>query len=461
MTGDIALKAIAEKTSVWEAHAKDIWTHPETAYNEVRTCAVTAELLRSLGAEVQTGLYGMPTALRAQWGSGKPAIGFLGELDALPGLSQKVCTHKEPVVAGAPGEGCGHNLLCVAPLAAAYGLARELKETGHPGTVVYYGCPAEEALTGKGFMARGGAFRELDIAFSWHGAGRNRVTTGIMTGLNSAKFHFKGRTAHAAGCPQDGRSALDAVELMNVGANYLREHVTMDNRIHYVITEGGMAPNIVPDSATVWYFVRALTREGVEDTWRRLILVAEGAAHMTETTLEIENLGGCWPTLENPVLVKLLHDALETVEKPFWTAEELDFAEAINVQNPGYAEMKKASDYEGPIRTGVDPIAHENGYGSTDVGDVQHIVPCAAVNTATWNCAAPGHSWQVTACVGSSIGLKGMLYGARALALAGAQAAADPTIIVAAQNEFRSAMAGKEYRCPMTPDIPVPQPKVN
>ncbi len=459
MIGDIALRAVREKESLWIAHEKKIWENPEIAYDEVNTCAITAELLRGLGFSVETGLYGMPTALRAEWGSGGPVIGFLGEFDALPGLSQKVSTRQEPVAEGAPGEGCGHNLLCVAPLAAAYGLKEELKASGRPGTVVYYGCPAEEALTGKVFMARGGAFRELDIAFSWHGAVRNAVTHGTMTGLNSAKFHFTGRTAHAGGCPENGRSALDAVELMNVGANYLREHVTMDNRIHYVITEGGMAPNIVPDRACVWYFVRALTREAVEDTYRRLVLVAEGAAHMTETKLDVEFLGGCYPTLENHVLTALLHQSLKDVEKPVWTKEELDFAEALNVQNAAYEQMKLAPDYDGPISGRVGEIRTENGYGSTDVGDVQHIVPCSEVNTATWNLAAPGHSWQVTSCSGSSIGAKGMLYGARAMALAAAKAAADPEIIAAAQAEFQKATAGKPYRCPIGGDVPVPMPK--
>lgn len=457
MVGEVALKAIQAREERFVAHAKKIWEHPETAYNEVSTCAVTAELLRELGFVVETGMYGMPTALRASWGSGEPTIGFLGEFDALPGLSQKVSTRQEPVQEGAPGEGCGHNLLCVAPLAAAYGLKEELRASSRPGTVVYYGCPAEEALTGKVFMARGGAFRELDLAFSWHGAARNCVMRGVMTGLNSAKFHFTGRTSHAGGAPENGRSALDAVELMNVGANYLREHVTMDNRIHYVITDGGMAPNIVPDKACVWYFVRALTREAVEDTYRRLVLVAEGAAHMTETKVEIEFLGGCYPTLENRVLSDVIYQSLQEVEKPVWTKEELEFAEAINVQNPNYDQIKRRPDYDGPLGVSVG-IREENGFGSTDVGDVQHIVPCAEVNTASWNCAAPGHSWQVTSCAGSSIGMKGMLYGARALALTAAKVAADPQLVAAAKAEFLKATRGKPYRCPIPADVPVPMP---
>jgi aminobenzoyl-glutamate utilization protein B len=459
MIGDTALKAVNEKENVWKEHAEKVWNFAETAYKEVNTSAATAELLKSLGFKVETGVYGMPTALRAEWGSGKPVIGFLGELDALPGLSQKVGTVKEPVKAGAAGHGCGHNLLCTVPLAAAYGLKEELKASGRPGTVVYYGCPAEEALTGKVFMARGGAFRELDIAFSWHGASKNQTSYGTMTGMNSAIFRFTGRTSHAGGSPEKGRSALDAVEIMDVGANYLREHVTMDNRIHYVIVDGGMAPNIVPDHAAVWYFVRALTREAVEDTYRRLVLCAEGAAHMTETKLDIEFLGGCYPTLENHVLTDLLQQGLKDIKGPVWTKEELDFADKLNRDNDGYEELKKDPDYDGPLSAHVSPIFTGYIYGSTDVGDVQHICPCSELNTAAWNAAAPGHSWQITSCVGMSIGEKGMMYGARVLALTAARAAADPKIIEAAKAEFARSTGGKAYSCPIPAEVPVPMPE--
>lgn len=460
MTGERALAAIREKEGLFVSHARKLWETPETGYNEKKACAATAGLLRELGFDVETGLYGMPTVLRATRGSGAPVIGFLGEFDALPGLSQTVDVEKRPVCEGAPGHGCGHNLLCVAPLAAAYGLAEELKASGKQGTVVYYGCPAEEALTGKPFMARGGAFRELDLAFSWHGATTNYVTYGTMTGLNSAKFHFSGRTSHAGSAPEKGRSALDAVELMNVGANYLREHVTMDTRIHYSITDGGMAPNIVPDKASVWYYVRALNRAGLEDTYRRLILCAEGAAHMTETNVEVEFLGGCYPTLENRVLVDLVHECFGEVERPVWTAEELDFAERLNAHNPGYEALKRSPRFSGAIASRIEPIGNDDVFGSTDVGDVEHITPCVMVFTASWNSAAPGHSWQITACAGGSIGAKGMLYGARVLALAGAKAAADPAIVVAAKAEFLSSTEGEPYRCPIPDDVPVPMPNV-
>ena len=460
MIDTIATKAVDQNAGILTALAKKIWANPETAFNEVNACKWTAETLRNAGFEVETGYVGMPTAIRAVWGKGHPVIGFLGEYDALPGLIQKVSTEKEPLVPGAPGQGCGHNLLGVACIGAALGMKAELEATGKEGTVVFYGCPAEEVLTGKAFMAREGAFTDLDVAFSWHGATTNNVTLGTMTGLNSAVFHFHGITAHAGGDPHNGRSALDAVEIMNVGANYLREHVTSDVRIHYVIKEGGTAPNIVPDKASVWYYVRALSREAVEDTYRRLVLVAEGAAHMTETKLEIEFMGGCYNTLNPVMLTTLTHDVMEQIAMPQWTAEENAFAETLNGKSQQYEAVKAKGVLEhGPLCTFVEPVLNENGYGSTDVGDVQHIVPCVQVMTATCNLAAPGHSWQITACAGTDIGMKGMLFGSKVMAATAMKLVEDPKLIEEAREEFKKQMNGKTYKCPIPKEIPIPQPQ--
>ena len=456
MIDTIATKAVDQNAGILTALAKKIWANPETAFNEVNACKWTAETLRNAGFEVETGYVGMPTAIRAVWGKGHPVIGFLGEYDALPGLSQKVSTEKEPLVPGAPGQGCGHNLLGVACIGAALGMKAELEATGKEGTVVFYGCPAEEVLTGKAFMAREGAFTDLDVAFSWHGATTNNVTLGTMTGLNSAVFHFHGITAHAGGDPHNGRSALDAVEIMN----YLREHVTSDVRIHYVIKEGGTAPNIVPDKASVWYYVRALSREAVEDTYRRLVLVAEGAAHMTETKLEIEFMGGCYNTLNPVMLTTLTHDVMEQIAMPQWTAEENAFAETLNGKSQQYEAVKAKGVLEhGPLCTFVEPVLNENGYGSTDVGDVQHIVPCVQVMTATCNLAAPGHSWQITACAGTDIGMKGMLFGSKVMAATAMKLVEDPKLIEEAREEFKKQMNGKTYKCPIPKEIPIPQPQ--
>lgn len=460
MIDTVATRAVDQNAEILTGLAEKIWENPETAFNEVKACEWTAEVLRNAGFEVEVGYVGMPTAIRAIWGKGHPRIGFLGEYDALPGLSQKVSTEKEPVTPGAPGQGCGHNLLGVACVGAALGMKAELEATGKEGTVVFYGCPAEEVLTGKAFMAREGAFTDLDAAFSWHGSPTNNLTTGVMTGLNSAVFHFHGVTAHAGGDPHNGRSALDAVELMNVGANYLREHVTSDVRIHYVIREGGTAPNIVPDKASVWYYVRALSREAVEDTYRRLVLVAEGAAHMTETKLEIEFMGGCYNTMNPVMLTNLTHDVMEQVERPQWTEEEKAFAETLNSKSQQYDRVKESGILEdGPLCTFVSPVRNENGYGSTDVGDVQHIVPCVQVMTATCNLAAPGHSWQITACAGMSIGMKGMLFGSKVMAVTAMKLVDDPELVEKAKEEFKKQMNGRTYKCPIPKEVPIPQPQ--
>ncbi|MCI8934555.1 MAG: amidohydrolase [Clostridiaceae bacterium] len=460
MLETVAIKAVEQNEKVLVDLAKKIWEHPETAYNEVKACEWTAEVLRNAGFEVEVGYADLPTAIKATWGKGQPIIGFLGEYDALPGMSQKVCTVKDPVEAGAPGQGCGHNLLGVACLGGALGMKAELEATGKEGTVVYYGCPAEEALTGKTFMARNGAFVDLDLALSWHGGSVTGMNNGSSNGLNSAIFHFHGVTAHAGGDPHNGRSALDAVELMDVGANYLREHVTSDVRIHYVIKEGGTAPNIVPDKASVWYYVRAMSREAIEDTYNRLVKVAEGAAHMTETKLEIEFLGGCYNTLNNKVMTDVACDIIKNLPGPQWTQEELDFAQKLNEASPQYEAMKAAGLLEGsPIYTGEAKITTRDGGGSTDVGDVQHIVPCMMLTTATCNKAAPGHSWQITACAGMSIGEKGMIYGAKVLAATAMKMVDDPKLVEAAKAEFAESMKGKSYKCPIPKEIPIPQPQ--
>ncbi len=463
MTGSIAISKIREDKDKFIGLASKMWEHPETAYNEVNACKWTAELLKEYGFEVETGYANLPTCVMGRWGSGRPVIGLLGELDALPGLSQKVGLEKEAVCEGAPGQGCGHNLLNVACLSAAVGIKTEMEEKKLPGTVIFFGCPAEEVLTGKVFMAREGAFDGLDCAIAWHGGNSNGVSTGNSNGLNSAIFHFKGVTAHAGGDPFNGRSALDAAEIMSVGANYLREHVTSDIRIHYVYKEAGTAPNIVPDKASVWYYVRGANRKNIEDTYARLIKVAEGAAHMTETELEIEFLGGCYNSLHNMTLVKVAHECMTEIGAPKYTEEELEFARVLNEKSPRYEKLKAAGELDnGPLCDTVPPLVIEtgNGGGSTDVSDVAHICPTVEINTACWNLAAPGHSWQITSCSGMSIGFKGMLFGGETCAATALRIFEDPEILSKARAEFDEAMKGQPYKCPIPKDIPIPQPKV-
>ena len=459
MIGSIALDAIAAKREALKELELKIWNTPEIAYLEVEACKWTAEMLKNEGFDVEIGVGGVPTAIKATYGSGHPVIGLLGEYDALPGMSQKVQTEKEAVEAGCPGQGCGHNLLGVVHVGAAIGIKAEMIEKKLPGTIIYFGCPGEEQLTGKPFMARGGAFDGIDMCIAWHPSNGDRISIGTQTALNTAKFHFKGRTAHAGGDPHNGRSALDAVELMNVGANYLREHVTSDVRIHYTITEGGTAPNIVPDKACVWYYVRALSREAVEDTYARLVKIAKGAAMMTETEVEIEFLGGCYNTMANMVLSELVHKNIGAVPQDPWTPEEIQMArEMSEASGQNWENVRRAYNLgeNDTLSSTVQPIKFIDQYGSTDVGDVMHLVPTAMFFTASFPMGAPGHSWQNTASAGSSIGHKGMIYGARILAKTVLDCFENPDIVKAAKEEFDKATAGSKYLCPIPDEVPVP-----
>lgn len=457
--GSLAIRELEEKSHKIIDLAEKIWASPEIAFQETKASQWTGRLLEEEGFTVEYGYAGLPTAIRASFGQGKPVIGFLGEYDALPAMSQKVATAKEAVVSGEPGHGCGHNLLGAAHAGAVIAMKKEMEERQLPGTIVFYGCPAEETLNGKPFMARGGAFGELDLFFAWHPWAKNVISTGRFTGMNSAKFHFKGITAHAGGDPHNGRSALDAVELMNVGANYLREHVTDDVRLHYVITNGGMAPNIVPDRASVWYYIRALSREAVVETYERLINVARGAALMNDTQVEIEYMGGCYNTLQNKTLVRLVHETMTEQERPVYTEAETAFAAELNKTSANFDKWVAAGEIAADehIHRAICPVSSENAFGSTDVGDVQHIAPGVMFMTTTQNIGAAGHSWHNTACVGSSLGMKGMLYAARVMAVAGLKALYDPAIVEEARAEFDKTMNGRSYVNPIPQDTPIPQ----
>ncbi len=452
------IDAVMKEQGELDALAAKIYENPETAYNEVKASEWLCEALEKYGFKVEKGLYGMPTSIRAEWGHGHPVIGLLAEYDALPGLSQKQSTVKDPFVPGDPGHGCGHNLLGVCTLAAAIGMKADLEKTGAEGTVVFYGCPAEEVLTGKSFMAREGAFKELDLAFAWHGNNHNEVTLGMGGGLNSAIFHFSGKTAHASAA-WHGRSALDAVELMNMGANYLREHIPDIARVHYVYKEAGEAPNIVPDKASVWYYVRALHRWEVDDIYGRLVKIANGAAMMTETNVEIEFLGGCYNTMSNKVLADVLAKTYHLVPAAEYTDEELEIADKLNQTMPEYGVKKPVE----PIHTGFnyDPALYITTPGSSDVGDVQHIVPCQMIGTASQNILGTNHTWQTTCCSGNGIGFKGMLRGGIWMAIAAGEFYRDKALVEEAKKVFAEDMKndGEVYKCPIPQGIPVPQPK--
>ena len=449
--------------SDWLCNAsRKIWENPEIGYQEVFASSLSQKMLKEIGFEVEDGYAGVPTAYRAIWGSGHPIVGFLAEYDALPGQSQKDVPYKEPVKEGECGHGCGHNLIAIQAIGTAAVLKKEMEENGLQGTLVVYGCPGEELLTGKGFMARGGAFRELDCAFAWHPGRYTRASYSVLTGVNSFKFHYTGKTAHAAVEPDKGRSALDAVELMNIGCNYLREHVPMDVRIHYCITEGGTAPNIVPDKATVWYYDRALKRETMKDVEARILRIAQGAAMMTDTEFEVESLGGCYPSLPNHVLADLIDECMREVPQESWTEEEIEYARKINMTDETTwkecVKFSESEDEDTQIYSGVMPIDTADDYGSSDIGDVGHIVPTTFYKTACYGIAAPGHSWQIAACLGNSIGQKGMLYAIKVTALAVLKLIEKPEIVQSAKEEFTKSMGNEVYECMIPAETLPPAP---
>lgn len=460
MIGTIAIEEIQRKRATLDQLSQKIWNKPEAGFQEFEACKNVAQLLRDEGFAVEVGVGGVPTAIMASFGSGHPVIGFMGEFDALPGLNQKVSTTKEAIQEGAYGHGCGHNLLCTAHVGAVIGLKEEMIRQKLPGTIRFYACPGEELLTGKPLMARGGAFEGLDVAINFHPNKINEATVGVSTAVNSMKFHFTGRTSHAANAPENGRSALDAVELTNVGANYLREHVPSDVRIHYTITDGGIVPNVVPDKACVWYYVRAFDRDTVENAYERLIKIAQGAAMMTETQVEVEFLGGCYNTLNNPVLANLVAECMNEIPQEPWTQEELDFAAALDAQTNGAAEAacrKYGLPADTHLYTGPGKVTSFNSYGSSDIGDVMHLVPTAYFFTCCTNMGAPAHSWQFASCAGSSIGEKGMIYAAKVMAAYGARILNDPKIVEEATAVFQKQMEGKTYKCPIPEGVGVPQ----
>lgn len=459
---------IEERQERFTAIADAIWAQPEMALAETFACGLQADALAADDFTITRGAGGLPTAFMAEWGAGGPVLGFLGEYDALPGLSQQSLPTQEPVVVDGPGHGCGHNLLGTAALAAAMALKAWLAATGRPGTVRYYGCPAEETIVGKVFMARAGVFNDLDAALTWHPGWINSVSRGSTLAIDNLKFRFRGTTAHAAMSPEQGRSALDAVELMNVGVNYLREHVVDQARIHYVITNGGGAPNVVPDEAEVWYFVRAPLRDQVEEITARVRNIAQGAALMTETAMEERYQCGAYNVLPNRALAHLAHAALEELGPLAFSDEELAYARTIagaypaGAREAGVRALGLPEDVlRLPLHGNVFPALDEGRVlpGSTDVGDVSWITPTAQLQTACWALGIPAHSWGITATGAMTIGHKGMLYAAKALALTAVELASDPAHLERARAEFQEATSARPYRSPLPADASPPLPE--
>jgi aminobenzoyl-glutamate utilization protein B len=440
--------------------ADQIWDNPELALAEYKACKLQSEDLAADGFTITGNIGDLPTAFMAEWsqGEGGPIIGFLGEYDALPSLSQERQPGQSPIVQDGPGHGCGHNLLGTAALAAASVLKAWLEHTGHPGTVRYYGCPAEETCEGKVFMARAGAFDDLDMAITWHPGIETTVWAGSSLAVNNMKFRFRGRTAHAAGNPETGRSSLDAVELMNVGVNFLREHMPEKARIHYVITNGGGAPNVVPDDAEVWYFIRSPERYQVDELTERVRKIAQGAAMMTETRLEENFIAGAYNMLPNKVITRKMGEILESLGSIEFTEDEYAYGKAVGEQYPEELRagiLRKRRLPESIINNGLSaefwPMRDEGelGSGSTDVADVSWITPTAQFRTTCFALGVPGHSWANTSTAGVSIGHKGMLHAARGMAITGAEFILDPALLQQAKDEFAASTAGRPYQCPI------------
>jgi len=433
-----------------------VWNNPETSGNEKDSSSLLRKVLKSHGFEIKE-IDGMENAFIGEYGKGSPVIAVLGEYDALPGLSQSLDTKFNPVEINGPGHGCGHNLLGSAALGSVLAVKKYLEETKASGTVRFYGCPEEETLIGKVKMIKAGAFDGCDLALSWHPMNANVAIDKAYLANSSIKFKFHGISAHAAQSPESGRSALDAVELMNVGANYLREHVIDSARIHYTITNAGGAPNIVPKEAESWYFVRAPYRKDVEEITERLFKIAKGAAMMTETTVEYEILGGCYEKLPNNVLYDLTHKNMVEIGVPSYTDEELKFAKTIQEtleSNLVEAEIKKYIDSDEKIflhqevldKDKVDSVVVS---GSSDSGDVSWIMPMNLFLTATWPLGVPAHSWQATSSSGSSMGLKGMIYAAEIFTGMMYDLLNNPKLVEEAKNEFNKRTEKRKYISPL------------
>lgn len=449
--------------------ADTIWENPEVALAESKACALQAEFMEAEGFTVTRNVGDLPTAFYAEWGSGAPVIGFLGEYDALPNLSQKRQPEQDPEVDGGPGHGCGHNLLGTAALASAVALKSWLEATGKSGTVRYYGCPAEETGAGKVFMARAGAFDGLDAAITWHPWAYNTVWQGSSLAVDHIKFRFFGKTAHAAAVPHFGRSALDAVELLNISVNFMREHVIAPARIHYVITNGGGQPNVVPDEAEVWYYVRAPERHQVDEITARIRRAAEGACLMTDTRLELHDYFGIHNYLPNQTITDICWEIMNELGPIEFTGEEEQFAQAVVDGFP--EETISASrrvlripeeDKQKPLLGGIyepnDPKTVLSG--STDVSEVSWIAPTAQIMTTCWALGVPGHSWGITATGGMSIGHKGMLRAAQIMAMTAAELVENPDVVEKAKAEHKERLGGHVYKAPIPEGTMPPKPYI-
>ena len=419
--------------------AMQIWNLAEVGYKEERSSTLLKETLKANGFHIDSGVAGIPTAFVATYGSGSPAIGILAEYDALPGMSQQAVPEKKAAEGSNAGHACGHHLFGTASVAAAIALKKLMEDGKVNGTIKLFGCPAEEGGSGKVYMVRAGLFDGIDAVIHWHPGDRNEVTLTSALANMSAKFRFYGKAAHASSSPEMGRSALDAVESMNFMANLMREHIPQESRMHYVITRGGTAPNVVPDFAEVYYYVRHPDKEVVKSLFARIEEAAKGAALGTGTTTDREIIGGTHDLLINHALASAAQANLEQVGGVSYATEEIEFARTIQRTLPSAPGLETAGviiPFDAPRNAGI---------ASTDVGDVSYAVPTVGIRTATWVPGTPAHSWQAVACGGTSLGVKGMVVAAKAMAMTAIDLFTDPALIRDARTEFVKASGSYQY----------------
>lgn len=435
------IQALDAKKQQYVEVASSIWKLAELGYKEGKSASLLQSMLKEEGFVISAGVAGIPTAFTATFGSGSPVIGVLGEFDALPGFSQDAVPYKKDLPGNTNGHACGHHLFGSASAAAAIAVKNWLKTTGRKGTIRFYGTPAEEGGAGKVYMVREGLFQDVDAVIHWHPGDDNNANPISSLANKSAKFRFRGVASHAAASPERGRSALDAVEALNYMVNMMREHIPEKSRIHYVITRGGEAPNVVPAFAEVYYYIRHPEMDVVKDIFNRVAKAAEGAAMGTGTTMDYEVIHGVYNLLPNQILSTNLYENLKQVGGVTYDQTEMDFATRI------FPSLNR-KDVNVTDAALVKPYADQSdeAFGSTDVGDISWLVPTAGISSATWVPGTAAHSWQAVAAGGMAIGHKGMMVAAKTMALSIMDCLVNPEMLKNAKEELLKRRGGDQFK---------------
>lgn len=449
-----ALEQVERLSSEIHRMSMELWDYAEIALRETRSAALLAGILEHEGFRVERGVADMPTAFLASWGSGRPIIGILAEYDALPGVGNAAVPYRAPREDGATsGHGCGHNLFGAASVGAAIAVKRTMEEHGLDGTVRLYGTPAEETVVGKVYMAKAGVFDDLDVALDWHPGLETGVRNQPGRALNNFEVEFFGQPAHASSDPWNGRSALDAVELMDYGVNLMREHVRPTARIHYVIPSAGGAPNVVPEYTRVWYYVREADREKVEEYYDWVLTIAEAAAAATQTTHEVRLITGVHELLLNRPLQEAVQHNLELVGAPQFTEEDQEFARQLQ-RSLGIEEKGLDTEIE-PLADEPEPVSG----GSTDVAEVSYIAPTSGFHVTTAPAGIPWHNWATTAAHGRDGAVRSAMVAAKVLALSAVDLLIDPELLERARAFFLEQTEGRAYESPIPVDQKPPLPR--